>query len=99
MHQHGARLFPPNGGALYGEKDTIMKRALSIAIVSAFALTSVPSFAGEKDLPPAVKAELKELTKLAGSGEISSKEYNKRKQALLASVEQSAEYNLYNTKK
>ncbi len=68
-----------------------MKRALSIALISAFAFASAPSFAGE--LPASVKAELKQLTKQAGSGEISSKEYNKRKQELLANAQQSAENN------
>ncbi len=62
-----------------------MKRALTIAVLSAFALTSVPSFAAQSELPAAVKAELKDLTKKAGAGEISSKEFNKRKQELLAS--------------
>ncbi len=73
-----------------------MKRALTIAVLSAFAFTSVPAFAAQSELPAAVKQELKELTKKAGAGEISSKEYNKRKQELLASSgagQQAAEAN------
>lgn len=70
-----------------------MKRALSIAVISAFAFVSAPAFAAPSDLPASVKEQLKDLTKKAGAGEISSKEYNKRKQALLegAQAQQAAE--------
>lgn len=68
-----------------------MNRILTIALVSAFAFSAAPSFASET--PATVQKELKQLTKLAGAGEISNKEYNKRKQALLASsaAQQTAE--------
>lgn len=62
-----------------------MKSLFSLAIVAAFALTASPSIAG--NTPSSVQQQLKELTKMAGSGEISSKEYNKRKKELLASSE------------
>lgn len=70
-----------------------MKTIVSIAVAAAFAL-SAPAFAGETS--PSVQQQLKELTKMVGAGEISSKDYNKRKRELLASAEaqqQTAESN------
>ena len=67
-----------------------MKTSISMIIVAALSIFGVgAALASETAQKPAVeqtdvKVELKKLLKAAGAGEISMKEYNIRKQALLA---------------
>lgn len=64
-----------------------MKRILAVAaIVAAFgANVAIANEAGQTTV--SFEKQLRDLKKMAGAGEISTKEYNKRKQALMAAAE------------
>lgn len=67
-----------------------MKRIFAVAaIVAAFGSSVV--VAAETPTPVSIEKQMRDLKKLAGAGEISSKEYNKRIAALREGAQQTAE--------
>jgi hypothetical protein len=64
-----------------------MKRIFAVATVIA-AFSAGVAVAGETtQAGVSIEKQLRDLKKMAGAGEISTKEYNKRKDALMAAAE------------
>ncbi|MDX2142942.1 MAG: hypothetical protein SFV19_06285 [Rhodospirillaceae bacterium] len=69
-----------------------MKTTLSAALISGLVMFGVgAAFAAETAPTVSIEKQMRDLKKMAGAGEISAKEYNKRIAALKASAQQTAE--------
>jgi prefoldin subunit 5 len=69
-----------------------MKTTLSAILISGLVMFGVGSAVAVETAPAvSIEKQMRDLKKMAGSGEISAKEFNKRIAALKASAQQSAE--------
>ncbi len=63
-----------------------MKNIFAVAVVIA-AFTTGAVVAAEPAQAVSIEKQLQDMKKMVGAGEMSSKEYNKRKEALMASAQ------------